>query len=612
MKSIILTWLIMTNSFSLAQTSAEGDTSIQLFQRIDAQDTIKLERDADALLTENRLDICALLVKARVLTRRGRLAEALKHSQLAVESARTNPHPDEGSGPRWETLSLYELSESLRLVDKTEEQLSILKDYLAKGGTNDENRNKIAYPGGRRQAEALIKLGRLGESRAIIDAELAATGLSSSARMGWLYTKAILLSFENANSGEAVDLLNQLVNAGGKPDQGLLYVRGQLHQARKDHALARADHLASFNAKSDAASAAFPGRQIALLDLHSGSWHESLEWTGRAWDSLRSKSPVLRQDLEKDMRCSAAQVGVLLGYPDLSLQILGNHSKESPRFGGSLQNKSQWECWAAVSRWLALRAAADFNQQALLQKAIPIWESASTQLSAAVACARISEDVRHQLSAIGNAPLPPVDALSCTAGDPLLFLTLVRVLGPTVARAMLIQWPLRDCPQGLRALIDAEIAWRSGNHNEAKGLALKALDEIGQQEHVLRARAMIILGMTSQNQDWIAKAWVLHPAGLLIAGERIPVKPTFSEGIAKQLSGILVMDQNSPITLTVDLESSSPSAELLVFKDPGRRMALDPKDPALAIKRLLLCPLREGLSHASIAILSGQSRTKSK
>ncbi len=612
MKSLILTWLILTSSLSLAQTSAESDTSIQLFQRIEAQDTIKLERDADALLTENRLDICALLVKARVLTRRGRLAEALRQSRLAVDSARAKPRPNKESEPRWETLSLYELSESLRLVDKTEEQLLVLSDYLAKGGTDDEKRNKIAYTGGRRQAEALIKLGRFTESSSVIETALASTNLSPSARMGWLYTKAILVSFETTKSREAVDLLNQLVSASRKRDQGLLYMRGQLHQGRKDVALARADHLASFNAESNASSAAFPARQLALLDLHAGSWRESVEWTGRAWDSLRGKSPVLRQDLEKDMRCTAAQTSVLLGYPDLALQILGNHSNEPPRFGGSLQNKSQWECWAGVSRWLTLCAAADFNSKPVLNGVTPIWQSASTQLSAAATCLRIAEDVRHHLSAIGDAPLQPVDALSCTADDPLLYLTLVRMLGPSVARAMLSQWPLHDCPVGLHALIDAEIAWRSGNQDDAKGLALKALDEIGPQEHVLRARAMIILGMTSRSQDWIAKAWVIHPAGLLMAGERIPVKPTFSEVIAKQLSGILIMDQNSPITLTIDLESSSPSAELFVFQEPGKRITLDPKDPALAMKRLLLCPLQEGLSHASIASLSGQSRTKSK
>jgi hypothetical protein len=611
MKGLTLTLLALTSSISLAQSSMDADASLQLFQRIDAQDTIKLEHDADARLVEDHHDVCALLVKARILTRRGRLAEALRQSRLAVESARANPRPNKESEPRWETLSLYELSESLRLVDKTEEQLFVLRDYLTKGGTDDEKRNKIVYPGGRRQAEALLKLGRLAESRSVIDAALASTGLSSNARVGWLYTKAILSSFESAESGEAVDLLTQIVDAGGRGDQGLFYVRGQLHQGRKDFTLARADHLASFNAKSDASSAAFPGRQLALLDLHAGSWRESVEWSGRAWGSLLGKSPVVRQDLEKDMRCTAAQVSVLMGYPDLALQILENHSDEAPRFGGSLQNKSQWECWAGVSRWLARRAAADFNPKPVFPWSMSTWRLASTQLSSAVACSRISEDVLHQLSAIGDAPLPPVDALSCTSGDPVLFLTLIRMLGPSVARGMLTQWPLRNCSTGLDALIDAEIAWRSGDQAKAKGRALEAINEIAQQEPVLRARAMVILGMTSQSQDWIAKAWAIHPAGLLLAGERIPVKAAFSDVIADQLSGLIVIDQNSPITLTVDLESSSPSVELFVFQKSGGRMALNTEDPVLAIKRMLLCPLRDGLSHSSVAALSGQSRTKS-
>lgn len=612
MKVFIFTWLILASSQVVAQESAESDASMQLFQRIDAQDTIKLERDADALLLEDPHDACARLVKGRVLMRRGRLPEAVRQFRLAVESTRDRPRQDNESEPRWETLSLYELAEGLRLVDKTEEQLSVLSLYFAKGGANDEKRNKIAYPGGRRQAEALIKLGRFEEAALIIDGALASSGQSAAARAGWLYTRSVLVSFQNDGPGEAIDLLTQIINAGGKGDHGLHYVRGQLQQARRDEALARADHLASFNARSDASSAAFPARQLALLDLHAGSWNESVEWAGKAWDSLRGKSPVLRQDLGKDMRHTASHMSVLLGYPDLAMQILGNHSVEPPRFGGSLQNKSQWQCWAGVSRWLSHRTCADLEPIIDLRGINPFWYSAKKRVSAALACARITEDVLHHLSAIRAAPLQPVDAFSCAGGDPVIFLTLIRMLGPSVARAMLTQWPLRDCPQGLRALIDAEIAWRSGSLDDAGIFALKALDGISQQEPVLRARAMIILGKARRNQEWIAKAWSIHPAAPLLAGERIPLKSGFSDATAKQLGGLIVVDQDSPIILTIDLESSSPRAELTAFQESRRSTALDPVDPAMGIKRLLLCPFTDGLKPREIASLSGQSSIKSK
>lgn len=612
MKGIWLAVLILSNAASLAQSDGAGDASFQLFRRREAADIIKLERDADALLAENSRDVCALLVKARVLTRRGRLAEALRESRLAVESARKNPRPEVESEPRWTTLSLYELSESLRLVDKTEEQLSVLADYLATGGADDEKRNDIRYPAGRRQAEALIKLGRLFQAQAVIDAELASPKLSSSARAGWLYTKAVLISFENAESGEPVDLLTQIAESGGKGDQGILYVRGQLHQARKEFSAARADYLASFNAHPDILSAAFPGRQLALLDLLAGSWLESIEWAGRAWDSLRGKSPALRQDLEKDMRCTAAQIGVGLGYPDLALQILGNLPAEPPRFGGSLQNKSQWECWAGVSRWLAIRAGADFNRGTASHAAGATWQSVSKQLSADAECALISEDVLHHLSAIGDAPLQPVDSLSCTAGDPVMFLSLVRMLGPSVARGMLQRWPLRTCPAGLQALIEAEIAWRSGYLAQADALAAKAIEGLGPEQRILQARAMMIRGIASHNPDWLAKAWQTHPACFLLAGERIPVKSDMPRSLAPELEGLAYTDSRSLIKLVVNLEQVPPTAEFSVSEETSLRVELDPKQPVLAIKRLLLCPLKGGLTPALVSSLTGQSRSKPK
>jgi hypothetical protein len=60
------------------------------------------------------------------------------------------------------------------------------------------------------------------------------------------------------------------------------------------------------------------------------------------------------------------------------------------------------------------------------------------------------------------------------------------------------------------------------------------------------------------------------------------------------------------------LDAPSPTAELFVFNQLRQRVVLDPKEPALGIKRLLLCPLNGGLQKNSIADLTGQSRPKSK
>ena len=613
MKGTCLAFLILAHSALFAQSSPAEDASLQLFGRRDAADIIKLERDADALLARDGRDVCARLVKARVLSRRGRLAEAVREGRLAVESARSNLRPDVESEPRWLTLSIYELSENLRMVDKSEEQLSVLKDYSARGGADDEKRNDIRYPAGRRQAEALIKLGRLAAARTIIDAELDSPRLTSDARAGWLYTKAILVSFENAESSEPIEILNQIIQTAGKGDEGILYVRGQLYQNRKDFSAARADYLASINSRADNLSAAFPGRQLALLDLHAGSWRESIEWSGRAWDSLRGKSPALRQDLDKDMRFTAAQAGILLGYPDLALQIIGNPPVVPPRLGGSLKNKSQWDCWAGVSRWLAIRTTSDFSQGAVSQNPEGrAWHSFSNRLSTAVTCARISEEVLHALSCIGDAALPPADALACTDSDPVMFLALVRMLGPSVVRGMIQRWPLRSCPAGLQALIEAEIAWRSRQHAQAETLAGIAIKELGPDQHILRARAMIILGSSTHNYDWLAKAWQAHPACFLVAGERIPVSSAVPPSLASELQGLVVTDTRSPMRLVVNLEQTPPTAEFSVSHESGLIAKLDPKNPLLPIKRLLLCPLEGGLTPASIGRLTGQSRSKPK
>jgi tetratricopeptide (TPR) repeat protein len=589
----------------------EGDSSIRLFRQREGRDIIKLEQNANAILSQSPRDVCALMVKAHVLGRRARLAAALRLNRLAVVSARTGVRAPLESEPDWVTLALYELSETLRQMDRRQEQLQTLDEYFAAGGEGMEKRNQISYPARLRKVEALIKLGRISEAQSAIEDKLSTQGLSSAERHSWMLAKALGKSFEDPGSDEPLQILDQLLVAERNPDEGLLYARGVLLHRRQDFARARSDYLASLKARPSAESAAFAARQMMLLNLHSGSWDQTVEWASRSWGFLRAKAPAMRQDLDKSMRCSAGLACVTIGYPDLAVQILNDLPSDPPRLSGSMLDRSQWACASGVTRWLALQAA---NSLGAVPPSDSLWfkvrQIAVDKISASVSSKLLREQVLYHLAGVIAAPLPPMDALAFTGDDPLLFLTLVRMLGPSVGREILHQWPIRGPAADLTPLLEAEIAWRSGRADEAGQLAAKALDTLSSDQLVLRARAMIIRLHASGDLQWAALAWQAHPASYLLAGERIPIAATIPVEMKAELDGIIVAETRSDLKLSIELNGGSPQAEISMPGANPVRVKLDPNSPADAVKRLLLCPLLGGLSDVSTAGLQGHATLK--
>ena len=592
-------WLPCVLAIRMAALGEATDPSLALFERRDAADVIQLEAEADRLLTAHGQDICALLVKAGVLTRRGRLAESLRHHQLAVQAALGHPRPETGTEPHWPSLARYDAAENLRMLNRPLEQVALLDAYLQDGGEKHEARNRISYPASRRRAEALLKLGRAREALGMADAALAIPGLSSADRAGWSYTKAVILSYAPDGGDAHVRLLSELIRDARRPDPDDLYQRGHWLLRDLDWKGARADCEASFHCKQQAGSAAFPSRVLAQLHAWSGEWAESVEWSGKAWDSLRGKTAPVRQDLDKDMRCTAAGLALVMGYPDFALQLLSALPSDPPRFGGTLSEPAQWKCWTGVTRWLAVQSGYEFR------RGEGGLNGLYGGLSAAAEAASIREEVLRGLSILTGSKLPPVNALDCTDQNPLLLLSLVRMLGPSTSCELLSCWPVRN--PALQKLMAAENAWRDGQRTEADQKASEALELLDPGQKVLRSRALVIRGAAGGDSRRMIEAWQIHPSSLLLAGERIPVSGTVPAEVSRKLAGLVVFQEGAALRL--DAEPGNGMVRLSVEGRPLAEVAIEAPGCEDKLKRLLLSPLPADAPANALLKLAGQTRS---
>jgi tetratricopeptide (TPR) repeat protein len=617
----------------VSPTHAEEQSGVALYNRRDAQDFVAVRRDASAILQKNPYDTGASFVIGYLALKQGQHAEALRRFRqaLAFDENTSVTNNTDINVPHWRTLCLYSISETLRAMDLREEQLEVIRTYLAEGGERLEKRNSIEFPGSRREIEALIKLGRLGEASELVESRLLNPDVSQRDKYGWQWEKAVLAFLKDPASEEPLMIFNTLAQVYGRQiPEALLHWRAFLQLRRLEMDNARADYvLAAESAGANPGSRTNAWRELAILDLRAGSWSDGISTISKAWTLLLKKDADVRQDLHRDMKIAAGESLAILGYPDSALEMLSDTLADPARLGGALVQKSQWSTSAEVCRWLALDASRRLNMD---RRDIESWwdtlrdwlsHAPNHQTGQWLSGQRALKAMADQLS----GPLRPVDALSVTRGDPFLWLAIPRIAGVSASTKLLDELPLKGrLLHAYEPALRAEIAYRASNRNEAVRFAADALTNLPEWDVLVRARMTALIGIIGSevpvdqsppSGGWIAEAWRLHPATFLLAGESMPLRLEVDKStglmrdtVMSMLQPVAEFSARGPL-LRLRLEGKKLHGELL--DESGASMAVRELGFAksdfigASLRRMLVTPNGESLSAQQFSQLLGQA-----
>lgn len=608
----------------LVEAQSGDEEGAALYKRIDGADFVSLERDARALLQREPQNAAALFILGKIALEQARFPEALRWLRLAHEAAsRGGTDASVSDQPHWPSLSWYVMTDALGAMDRRQEQLEGINHYMAQGWFRYEAQNKLERPLITQKTLALLKLGKTAEARALVDEGLSDGAAAPQVRRDWLWDKLKVLSATKADFSEALEVMGEIAAATKPPyteafHQWRAVCRfrcGDLEGMRSDLELAA-------NADSNvrlSENRTNPWRELSALDFAGGNWNTGIDSTGRAWQVLAGKRARVRQDLHKDLKVSSAHAFTLMGCPDLALSMMPDVKEDPPRFGGAMFLQSSWQCWEEMSRWLAEKSSRQLRLRDPLEDSLKGrlsagWNSYVTQPAReGFAVERILSSVTAQLS----SPMKPVDSLSLVRNDPFLLLSLAEVLGGTAFEQLLKEYPL-GAPFSRRygAALDAEASWRKGAMSAAAGSAAQALEQLPAREILLRARMMVILAGADQGQsaDWSSKAWRLHPAAFLLAGESLPVQLECDPGLLDAIKGLdsIVAVGGKGLTLRLVREGDGVQVSLLDGQSLLREGLLDGGGHVLdkKLKRFLLTPFPKGVSPESMALMQGQGKTK--
>ena len=473
---------------------------------LDTQEYITARREAEALLAQEPESIVGHYVLGTALWKGEVDLGRARAELIRAKDLYERDYPQNSTSDPWKLHSdtLEALIWVSAEMDEREEQLAWIDLY------NDRFEPDLTVE----RAWALMKLGRYNEARAVaVEGTLSEENWKQSSGLNTLCALEGELGEREANYEACIAALEQ-ERAGASPDPTVDAYNATLGAIRTLR-WEEAETLAKESASGQGRDAANPYTLLLDLYLRSGRGEEAVQALVEMQRFKLRMPPTMRDQGRAEGDSDLGMVLLVAGQGDKALELFTRALEQPDRMGMESSDAEQASGGYALMRLVARRVYEErLREQA---SSGPWWERAWTALRLAWPDPDDWEDRNRVRGALSDERRLERTLSMFLNGS--IFLPswlapeLPEVIGGGVCRVVLNRERSNEALADLSPwfdAIEAEIAWRDGDWDEAGRLARAALEDLPRAENLMRARVAAIAADATWRRGRPAEALPLY------------------------------------------------------------------------------------------------------